>query len=241
MANENGEWIMHGMKRENPSRIKTVEAMADYINTVGFLPLFKNEIDGCSAEEFTYGPDWWSGDETVDPWEWRRLIAASGKIAYGKFFAGKAGYVSLELLPYFINWRRDGYDFDALWEDEKASFRQKKLMDLFAAHEPLYSFEMKEKGGFGKGGEKNFEGTLTALQTEFYLVVRDFRQRRNKAGLPYGWHIALYTTPEDFWGYDLVSAAYHEKPSESKARIYALAREKFPHASESALQAVLGK
>ena len=41
---------------------------------------------------------------------------------------------------------------------------------------------MKEKGGFGKGGEKNFEGTLTKLQMQTYLIVKDFRPRLNKRG-----------------------------------------------------------
>ena len=36
-----------------------------------------------------------------------------GKVAYGKFFDKKAGFISLEWLPYFANYRRSGYDFDA--------------------------------------------------------------------------------------------------------------------------------
>lgn len=240
MANENGEWIMHGMAKNDPKRIRTVEELEDYVNQIGFLPLFKNEISGFSVEEHTYGPDWWSGDETVDPWEWRRLIAAGGRIAYGKFFDSKAGFLALDWLPAFANWRRNGYDFDARWDDEKASFRQKKLMDLFESGEPLYSFEMKEKAGFGKGGEKNFDGTLTALQMQTYLVVQDFRQRKNKAGLPYGWHIALYTTPETIWGYDNVTACYRETPERSKEKIYAQARQQVPAATEAQLKKVLG-
>lgn len=240
MANENGEWIMHGMAKSDPKRIRTVEQLEDYVNQTGFLPLFKNEIDGFSVEEHTYGPHWWSGDEKVDPWEWRRLIAAGGRIAYGKFFDNKAGFLSLDWLPVFVNLRRNGYDFDARWDDEKASFRQKKLMDLFESGEPLYSFEMKEKAGFGKGGEKNFEGTLTALQMQTYLVVRDFRQRRNKAGLPYGWAIALYTTPETIWGYDAVTACYKEAPERSKEKIYDQMRQLFPAAAEAQLKKVLG-
>lgn len=240
MANENGEWIMHGMAKNDPKRLCTVEQLEDYVNQIGFLPLFKNEINGFSVEEHTYGPHWWSGDETVDPWEWRRLIAAGGRIAYGKFFDNKAGFLALDWLPVFANLRRNGYDFDARWDDEKASFRQKKLMDLFESGEPLYSFEMKEKAGFGKGGEKNFEGTLTSLQMQTYLVVRDFRQRKNKAGLPYGWHIALYTTPEAIWGYDAVTACYKEAPEVSKEKIYDYARQQFPAATEAQLKKVLG-
>lgn len=87
-------------------------------------------------------------------------------------------WLGLEWLPYFANSRRDGYDFDSLWEDGKASRRQKKIMDLFEDTEELYSNEMKSLGGFGKGGEKGFDGTVTDLQMKTYLCVRDFRQKK---------------------------------------------------------------
>lgn len=48
-----------------------------------------------------------------DPWEWRCLMARSGKVAYGKSFAGKVGFISKAWFPHFANWRRDGYDFDS--------------------------------------------------------------------------------------------------------------------------------
>ena len=82
MANEGGEWIMHGMDWDDPEQ---------------------------------------------DPWKWREIIAHTGEVAYGKFFNRKAGFVSLEWFPAFANYRRDGYDFDARWEDELASHRAKKI------------------------------------------------------------------------------------------------------------------
>ena len=120
-------------------------------------------------EERTASEYWWSKNPEVDPWEWRAIIARSGNVAYGKFFDKKAGFISKEWLPYFVNYRRDGYDFDALWDDEKASRRQKKIMDLFAqenANAEYYSSEVKQKAGFGKDGEKGFEGTITDLQMQ---------------------------------------------------------------------------
>ena len=162
MANESGTWVIHGVSEDDPECIHTVEEAIAYINEIGFLPLFKNDIPGFSLEERTVPEYWWSGDPEHDPWEWRETIARSGQTAYGKFFDRKAGFISREWFPYFANYRRDGYDFDALWEDEKASMRQKKIMDLFAeenADAELYSFEVKQNAGFGKEGEKNFEGT----------------------------------------------------------------------------------
>lgn len=221
MANESGTWIMYGVSKDDPTCLHTVDEVIDYINEVGFLPLFKNEIPGFSLEERTVADGWWSGDTERDPWEWREIIARSGKVAYGKFFDKKAGFISLEWLPYFVNFRRDGYDFDALWDDEKASIRQKKIMDLFLEEqeEELYSFEIKQRAGFGKGGEKNFEGTLSGLEMKLYLCVRDFRQKKNKKGELYGWPIAVYTTPEHLFGKEFVSRAYRENPMQSERRV----------------------
>ena len=83
----------------------------------------------------------------------------------------------------------------------------------------LYTYEMKEKGGFGKGGEKNFEGVLTRLQMQTYLVVKDFRPRLNKKGEEYGWPVAIMTPPEYMWGYKHVTERYKETPEESFAGI----------------------
>ena len=83
----------------------------------------------------------------------------------------------------------------------------------------LYTNEMKEKGGFGKGGEKNFEGTLTKLQMQTYLIVKDFRPRLNKRGEEYGWAVAIMTPPEYQWGYKFVTSRYKETPAESFKKI----------------------
>lgn len=243
MANENGTWIMYGVEPDDPECIHTVEEAIAYINEVGFLPLFKNDIPGFSLEERTVAVDWWSGDPMVDPWEWRALIARSGEVAYGKFFSGKAGFISREWLPYFANYRRDGYDFDALWEDGKASGRQKKIMDLFMEEQEgaeLFSNEVKKQAGFGKDGEKGFEGTVSGLQMELYLCVRDFRQRRNKKGEEYGWALAVYSTPEHIFGYDHVTSAYGEDPDRSGERIAEHIREVYPIASGAQIRKLIG-
>lgn len=105
MGNESGTWIMYGVSREDPECIHTVDEAVEYINKVGFLPLFKNEIPGFSLEERTAPEYWWSGDAKSDPWEWREIIARSGKVAYGKFFDKKAGFISKQWFPYFANRR----------------------------------------------------------------------------------------------------------------------------------------
>ena len=240
MAIENGEWIMRGLDWDDPSRVQTWEDLIDLINEVGFLPLFKNEVDGFSVEENTGDLYWWTGDEEQDPWEWRCLMARSGKVAYGKFFGKKAGFISRAWFPHFANWRRDGYDFDSRWDEELAPMRQKRIMDCFSIQEEWFSFALKQRAGFGKGGEKNFEGTVTDLQMGGYLLIRDFRQRRNKRGQLYGWPRSVYATPEALWGSDHIASAYSTDPARSRDLVFQQVQACFPAATDKALRAVLG-
>lgn len=240
MANEGGTWIMYGVEWDDPECLHTVQDAIDYINEIGFLPLFKNDIPGFSLEERTVPEFWWCDDPAVDPWSWREQIARSGEVAYGKFFEKKAGFISKKFLPYFANFRRDGYDFDALWDDEKASIRLKKIMDLYNSNDEYYSCELKKLAGFGKGGEKNFEGTITDLQMKTYLCVRDFRQKKNKKGESYGWRVAIYSKPESLWGRELVTSRYDEKPDASAAHLIQHVHDLYPIATDKQVRKILG-
>ena len=86
--------------------IERQEQIELLISEIGFLPFFKNGIKGFSIEEMT-PPDIFYGDGVDDfnngPWGWKGPIISKWQSAYGKFFRGKAGFVSLEWLPDFIN------------------------------------------------------------------------------------------------------------------------------------------
>lgn len=216
------------------------EELIQRVEELGFLPLFENPVPGFSAQALTAAQPWWCGDPDRDPWFWREAIARSGRVAYGKFFAGKAGFLSLEWLPVFANWRREGYDFDARWDEGLARLRDKKLMDCFARRPEWTGGELKRAACFGPGGEQNFEGAVTGLQMQTYLVIRDFRQKVNRWGEPYGLPATVYAAPEQVWGYGAVTAAYREDPSASRERVYDRARELFPCAEENRLRRLLG-
>ena len=238
--NENDTWVMHGMAWDDPYRIRTPRELINYVDQVGFLPLFANEVPGFSAEEHVSDLFWWSGDPEQDPWEWREILARSGEVCYGKFFNRKAGFISRKWFPVFANYRRDGYDFDARYEDELASHRSKKIVDLFETEEELYSFEVKKKAGFGKEGEKNFDGVITDLQMQGYIIIRDFRRRtRKKDGQAYGWPISVYTTPERLLGYDALARAYREEPELSRQRVYQRILEEYPWAAQEQIRKVM--
>ncbi len=249
MAIEDGQWIMRGLEWNDPYRIRSWHELVNWINEVGFLPLFANEIEGFSAEEHVSPDFWWTGIREEDPWEWREIIAASHEVAYGKFFCRKAGFISLDWLPYFVNYRRGGYDFDARWEDGLANRREKIIMDLLTGtdddgdmtfpDDQILSTQLKKKAGFGKGGEKNFPGMITELQMQTYLVISDFHRRVNKRGEEYGMPVSVLLPPEAIWGYERVTSAYGESPEDSRARVADRIKKEFPGASAAAIDKII--
>ena len=251
MSVENGTWIMKGVNWNHPECIHTVDELEEYINSIGFLPLFGNGVEGFSVEEWTEPNCWWCENPEVDPWEWRAIISRRHNIAYGKFFDKKAGFISKEWLPYFANARRDGYDFDARYEDGHASYREKLIMDFYMdtdedgdailKNEEILSTDLKKMAGFGRGKEKNYPGIITNLQMQLYLVNSDFRRRRNKKGNEYGMAVSIMLPPEVIWGYDLVTSAYDETPQESWKRIYDHVFELYEEADEADVIKLIGR
>ena len=224
MANEGGEWIMKGLDWNDPYRIRSWRELINWINEVGFLPLFANEVPGFSAEEHVSPLFWWTGDPEQDPWVWREIIPSTGEVAYGKFFGGRAGFISREWFPRFANARRDGYDFDA---------------DICEDGEMHPGYELKPAAGFGKDGYKNFDGCMTTLQMQTYLIIRKFERRKNKRGQSYGMAVSFYQKPEELWGYEHVTSAYKEDPETSAERIFARTRELFPYGSDASYVKIL--
>lgn len=239
METAGGEWVLQGPDWDDPKRIRTWRELSDWINEVGFLPFFANEVPGFSAEERVSPLFWWTGDREQDPWEWREIIPETGEIAYGKFFNNRTGFISREWFPYFANARRDGYDFDAAWDDGLAQRRMKAIMDICEDGGLHPGYELKPAAGFGKDGYKNFDGCLAALQMQTYLVIRKFEQKKNKKGQGYGMAVAFYQKPEALWGYEHVTSAYREEPEASAERILNRAKERFPEGSGRAFRKVL--
>ena len=234
-----GEWIMKGCRRTDPECLHSPEDLRALVREIGFLPLFSNGIPGFSVEERTPPGGWWT-DRHDDPWAWRQVLAPDADIAYGKFFDKKAGFVSREWFPSFANWRRDGYDWEGLYQDGKLNSRCKRILDVLELNEDaaglaLLSCEIRRRAAL----EKGFEGALTDLQMKSFLLMSAFRQKRNRRGEEYGWHVAELTTPETKWGYDFVNSC-DEKPEASRDRILRQIRTRFPGASGKEIMKVMG-
>jgi hypothetical protein len=239
MITMDGKWIMEGKNRNDPDCIKSHRQLTDFINEVGFLPLFKNGVEGFSVEEMTPSDAWWAGKAEEDPWEWRQVIAEEQNVAYGKLFCNKAGFISREWYPYFAAYRREGYDFDSRYEDGLASHRTKLIIDVLSKSASLPSNEIKAAAGFGKEGEKGFDGAMSQLQMQTYITVNGFRRKCNKKQEEYGWSVAYYTLSENLFGAQHVRSAYHMGAAEAKSKIISQIKLKYPEATEKEIEKVI--
>ena len=215
------------------------EAILRTTERLGFLPFFENEIPGFSIGEHT-PPALWFSDTQDGPWEWKGPVARSRRCVYGKFFNGRAGFISREWFPIFANYRRRGYDFDALYDDGFASRKDKELYELLAERDSVLSKELKLLGNYGRDGNKGFDTVMTRLQMECYVVTADFEYMRDKYGKEYGWGVARYAVPERLFGEDFMTEAYREEPEASRRRVYEHLMKLFPAATEKQLKKLLG-
>lgn len=217
--------------------IRKKQDLVRAVNDLGFLPFFQNSIEGFSVEEHV-DPKIWFGD-IEGPWEWKGPVIRELGCAYGKFFEKKAVYISKEWFPDFANYRRDGYDFDARFDDELASYQDKKLFDLVDANAPVLSKNLKQLGNYRKGGNKGFDTVITRLQAECYVIISDFKYMTDKFGQQYGWGVAEYSTPERFMGDVFTENVYRRAPRESYERIYEHLKDILPDADDKKLRKML--
>ncbi len=219
--------------------IRTKQDLIDAVNTYGIVPFFRNSIAGFSIEEHVAREAWFTGEDGV--WEWKGPVIRESGCAYGKFFEHKAAFVSMEWFPDLANFRRDGYDFDARYDDGLATTREKELYDLLAAHEPILSRGLKVRGNYGKNGKKGFDTLIAKLQAEGYAVISDFVYSQDRHGNTYGWGVAEYSTPEKLFGTDFTDRVYLRQPEESYERLCRHLSELHPGTDRKMIEKFLGR
>ncbi|MCD7821203.1 MAG: hypothetical protein LUG64_03220 [Clostridiales bacterium] len=217
--------------------IRTKDDLTEAVQRIGILPLFQNSLPGFSAEEHAAPAAWFSDEPGV--WEWKGPVIREAGCAYGKFFEKKAAFISAEWFPDFANYRRDGYDFDARYDDGLASYKDKQLFDLLEARAPVLSKALKREGNYRKGGTTGFDTSMGRLQAQGYVVISDFVYMKDRWGKEYGWGVAEYSTPEKFFGAAFTSAVYRRPPEESFQRLLEHLHELLPDVSDKALRRFL--
>lgn len=221
--------------------IDSMDELLSLIEELGFVPFFENEIEGFSIEEHIAPGHWYddSEDGFWDAWEWKGPVIRQTKFAYGKFLRGKAMYISAKWFPDFANFRRDGYDFDARFEDGLASFDDRDLYNLLDANAPILSKPLKQLGNYRKGGRKGFDSSITRLQKQCYVITSDFRYATDKFGNEYGWGIAEYSTPEKFFGKKFSDKVYKRTPEQSYDRVFKHFKKILPDVEDEWIEKIL--
>ena len=209
----------------------------EYIQEVGFLPLLDSGIRGYSAEDVVDedcryvvfsdgGWDW-------PLWKWKGPIVTEGRCVYGKFFAGKAGFVSREWWTDLCNYRRNIHPAPA-----EGSIEEAILLTLMEQGS-LITRELRAACGFtGPKMRSRFDSYVTRLQMSCRIVTEDFVYPRDKHNREYGWGWALLTTPEQLLGRDACQC--DRTPEESYSRMSAHLRKLLPQASDKQIRRLLG-
>ena len=216
----------------------------------GILPFFRNNIRGLSVEEMALPGLIFGGNFDEGCWEWKGPVVRRKTTAYGKFFRKKAGFVSLDLLPDFLNYRRAAYPI-------KPESTEELLLDIIRENDALTSTELKRYifGGYDTRREwndlpssdasdlkpvkrKSLEGPLQRLQMGGWIIISDFVYKRTRKGERYGWGVATYSTPEIVFGDNLILPE-GKRPEESIEEIIRKVKKAFPAASSKALNLLL--
>lgn len=217
--------------------IRTKDNLINAVQQMGILPLFQNSLSGFSVEEHVAPSAWFSDEPGV--WEWKGPVIQEAGCAYGKFFEKKAAFISTEWFPDFANYRRDGYDFDARFDDGLASYKDKQLFDLVDARAPVLSKTVKQEGNYRKGGTTGFDTSMNRLQAQGYVVISNFVYMKDRYGKEYGWGVAEYSTPEKLFGEAFTNVVYQRQPEESFQRILEHLHTILPDVSDKSLRSFL--
>ena len=248
-------------------RIATKEEMAQAVEKFPVLPFFPNNVRGLSIQEMCAPGMLFGGNYDEGCWEWKGPVIRKRTVAYGKFFNRKAGFISLQVLPEFLNYRRKAYPI-------KPDSTEEMLLEIIKENDSLTSTELKklifgeykreswdelpeaskpspghrpdfiDPEGEGLRGsqdkprkKKSLEGPLQRLQMAGRIIISDFEYKRTRNGERYGWGVARYSTPEVVFGSSLKIP--DEDSSQSLDSIITTLKKLFPLVSSSSLRSLL--
>ena len=221
----------------NIKEIYSSAQLVDYIHEIGFLPLLYSGIRGFSAEEvvsddcrYVLLPD---GGWDWPLWKWKGEIVREGGCVYGKFFYKKAGFISREWWPDFLNYRRSRHP-----APEEGSIEEAILMTL-RENGSLITRELRAACAFtGPKMRGRFDSFITRLQLGCHIITEDFVYPIDKHGHEYGWGWSLLTTPENLLGEEACRCEH--SPEESRERLSSHFKSLLPQASDKQILKILG-
>lgn len=216
--------------------IHSCPELAECVQRLGFLPLLESGIQGYAAESmmaeecrYTQFDD---GSWEWPLWQWKGSVLREGGCVYGRFFAGKAGFISREWWSDFYNWRRSSHP-----SPEEGSIEDIILTTL-RENGSMITRHLRAACAFtGKNMRSKFDAYVNRLQMSTYIVTEDFVYPVDKHGREYGFGWSLLTTPELLLGAEACLCS--RTPQESYQRMAEHLAQILPAATEKQISRLL--
>ena len=210
--------------------------LIETVEDIGFLPLLDSGIRGYSAEDlvtpdcrYVVFPD---GGWDWPLWKWKGEMITEGRLVYGKFFAGKAGFISQKWWPDFCCYRRSVHPAPIEGSIEEA------ILFTLAENGSMITRELRVACGFnGSKMRSRFDSYVTKLQMATRIVTEDFVYPVDKHNHEYGWGWSLLTTPEQLYNREQIKC--NRTPKESFDRIFAQIKSICPQASDKQIMKII--
>lgn len=209
--------------------------LTDLIETVGFLPLLGNTVPGFSAEDLADADCCYhrysDGSWDWPLWSWKGPAVRGIPCVYGKFFDGKAGFVSMTWWPDLMNYRR------SLYPEPEENSVERMILEILQLNGAMITRDLRKACGFTGGNMRSrFDHYVTRLQMECRIVTEDFVYPVDKHGQRYGFGWAQLNTPEN--AVKNVRPC-RRSPQASLDRMLQHLRRVLPHAEERSLRKLL--
>jgi len=222
--------------QEQRHEIHSCPELMECIQQVGFLPLLESDIQGYSAESmmaeecrFTQFDD---GSWEWPLWQWKGSVVREGDCVYGKFFAGKAGFISQDWWPDFYNWRRSHNPIPEQGTIEDI------ILTTLRENGSMITRELRAACDFtGHNMRSKFDAYIGRLQMGAYIVTEDFVYPTDKHGREYGFGWSLLTTPERLLGKE--TCLCERTPAESYQKMVDHLIKLLPNATEKQIMKIL--
>lgn len=210
--------------------------LIETVEELGFLPLLDSGIRGYSAEDlvtpdcrYVVLPD---GGWDWPLWKWKGEMITEGHLVYGKFFAGKAGFISQKWWSDFCCYRRSVHPAPTEGSIEEA------ILFTLGENGSMITRELRAACGFnGPKMRSRFDSYVTKLQMATRIVTEDFVYPIDKHHHEYGWGWSLLTTPEQLYNREQFKC--NRTPAESFDRIFAHIKAVCPQASDNQIMKMI--
>lgn len=218
-------------------KIHNCPELVEYVTEIGFLPLLDMGIGEWSAEQsvdedcrYVVLPD---GGWEWPLWKWKGSVVQESGCGYGKFFMGKAGFVSREWWPDFCNYRRSRSP------EPEADSIETTILQTLRHNGSMITRVLRSACGFtGPKMRSRFDAYITRLEMQCRIVIEDFVYPRDRHNHEYGWGWALLTTPESLFGATECRAECSAE--ESYSRLINHFRRILPNESDKTLAKIIG-